>query len=51
MNVKEHIEYWLKSAAHDMDVADIRFQSLKFKFYQICTRKFTEEQFSQIKDL
>lgn len=27
VNVKEHIEYWLKSSAHDMDVADTLFQN------------------------
>lgn len=120
MNVKEHIEYWLKSAAHDMEVADTLFQNqkydwclfvghlviekilkafyvqnkkeippkihnlvrlaentgisftneqltlladindfniesrypdFKFSFYQICTREFTEKQFSTIKEL
>lgn len=30
---------------------ETRYPDLKFKFYQICTRKFTEEQFSKIKDL
>ena len=120
MNTKEHVEYWLKSAAHDMEVADTLFQNqkydwclfighlviekvlkafyvrdkeeippkihnlvrlaestrlsfteeqlifladlndfnietrypdFKFSFYQTCTREFTEEQFSKIKEL
>lgn len=120
MDIKEHIDYWLKSAAHDMEVAETLFQNqkydwclfighlviekvlkafyvqskkeippqihnlvrlaentglsftdeqlalladindfnietrypdLKFKFYQICTREFTEEQFLKIKGL
>lgn len=119
MYIKEHIDYWLKSAAHDMEAAETLFQNcrydwclfighlviekvlkafyvrdkqeippkihnlvrlaentglsftdeqlalladindfnietrypdLKFKFYQICTREFTEEQFSKIKE-
>lgn len=120
MNTKEHIEYWVKSAAHDMEVAETLFQNrkhdwclfvghlviekvlkafyvrdkqeipprihnlvrlaentklslseeqmvflanlndfnietrypdFKFSFYQTCTREFTEEQFSIIKEL
>ncbi len=30
MNVKKHIEYWLKSAAHDLEVADTLFQNEKY---------------------
>ncbi len=30
MNKKEHIEYWLKSAQHDLDVAEALFQNQKY---------------------
>ena len=118
--MKEHIDFWLKSAAHDLDVAETLFQNKKYdwclfishlvlekvlkafyvrdnqespprihnlvrlaehtrlslteaqrqfladvndfnietrypdikqKFYRICTREFTEEQFSKIKEM
>lgn len=120
MNVQEHIDYWLISAVHDLDVAEILFQNQKYdwclfighlvlekvlkafyvrdnqesppwihnlvrlaehtklplmeaqrhfladvndfniearypdikqRFYQTCTREFTEEQFSKIKEM
>ncbi len=120
MDVKQNIEYWLKTAAHDMEVAETLFQNqkydwclfighlviektlkafyvrdkqeippkihnlvklaentelsmtddqlafladvndfnietrypdVKFSFYQTCTREFTEEQFSMIKEM
>lgn len=30
MDIKEHIEYWLKSVAHDMETADTPFQNRKY---------------------
>jgi len=30
MNIKEHIEYWLKSASHDMEVAKALFLNQKY---------------------
>lgn len=120
MDIEQHIDYWLKSAAHDMEVAETLFQNqrydwclfighlviekvlkafyvrdkqetppwihnlvrlaentriplteeqltfladlndfnietrypdFKFNFYRICTREFTEEQFSKIKEI
>ncbi|WP_347274297.1 HEPN domain-containing protein [Candidatus Kuenenia sp.] len=120
MDIKEHVDYWLKTAAHDMEAAETLFQNrkydwclfighlviekvlksfyvqskkeippkihnlvrlaentgisftkeqltlfadindfnietrypdLKFKFYQMCTMEFTEEQFLKIKEL
>ncbi len=30
MDVKQNIEYWLKTAAHDMDVAETLFQNKKY---------------------
>jgi len=30
VNTKEHIDYWLKSAAHDMEVAETLFQNQKY---------------------
>ena len=30
MQKDEHIEYWLKSAAHDMDVANTLFENKKY---------------------
>lgn len=30
MDTKVHIEYWLKSAAHDLEVADTLFQNEKY---------------------
>ncbi len=30
MDVKQNIEYWLKTAAHDMDVAETLFQNNKY---------------------
>mgnify|MGYP001573493690 FL=1 len=30
MDIKEHIEYWLKSAAYDMETADTLFQNRKY---------------------
>lgn len=120
MNVQEHVDYWLISAAHDLEVAEILFQNQKYdwclfighlvlekvlkafyvrdnqesppwihnlvrladhtklllmetqrrfladvndfniearypdikqRFYQTCTREFTEEQFSKIKEM
>ena len=30
MDIKEHIDYWLKSAAHDMEVAETLFQNQKY---------------------
>jgi HEPN domain-containing protein len=30
MNVPQHIEYWLKSAEHDLDVAETLFQNQKY---------------------
>ena len=120
MNIREQINYWLKTAAHDMEAAETLFQNckydwclfighlviekvlkafyvrdkqeipprvhnlvtlaentnlsladeqmvflanlndfnietrypdFKFRFYQTCTREFTEEQFSKIKEM
>lgn len=30
MNIQEHIDYWLTSAAHDLDVAEALFQNEKY---------------------
>jgi len=30
MDIKEHIEYWLKSASHDMEVAKTLFLNQKY---------------------
>ncbi|MEE9259964.1 MAG: HEPN domain-containing protein [Candidatus Scalindua sediminis] len=30
MNIKQNIDYWLKSAAHDMDVAETLFRNQKY---------------------
>lgn len=120
MDTNQHIDYWLKSAAHDLEVAEalfqnqkydwclfighlviekvlkaffvrdkqetpprihnlvriaentrlilseeqlifmadlndfnieVRYPDFKFRFYKLCTREFTEEQLSKIKEL
>ncbi|MBU1262966.1 HEPN domain-containing protein [bacterium] len=30
---------------------EVRYPDIKQKFYQMCTREFTEEQFSKIKEM
>jgi len=33
MKKEEHINYWLKSAEHDLEVAETLFQNEKFDWY------------------
>ena len=42
MDTREHVDYWLKIAGKP---------NSKLRFYQTCTREFTDEQFSMIKEM
>ncbi|MEK6590568.1 MAG: hypothetical protein AABZ11_07805 [Nitrospinota bacterium] len=33
MDIKQHIDYWLKSAAHDMEVAEALFQNQRYDWF------------------
>ena len=48
MNIKEHIEYWLQSAEHDLDTAESLFQSKKYDWCLFLGHLVLEKTFKAI---